>query len=503
MNWATRINKLVTHHLASTCAESDPEFRAIIGKITRIGMLTTGFLGVIGTLAYVLARVFVVNTRVTWTYESQLPDNTFVLWDKLLVFVACLACITLSRTRYGVRYGRQIVAGVVILISISSLTDDILSGKEFTSDFLILYLTLAAGLMPYKAWQTFFFGLTLLIAVALATELIPSLLNVDAMRMPKSVYVFIGLMTLSLTGLSATLYTTRCDQYLTRRKVERLNRELETAHESLQDSYVSLQQTQEDLVHSQKMASLGRFTAGLSHELKNPLNFVHNFATLNRDITEDLIAEFAARENELPPETSTQIEELLSDLSENAGHIEDHSRRADEIILQMQEYSRKTAPDVQKTDINTLLDQYVNLALIGSEATDEVVEIIRRYDQDLSKVSVSPNEIGHALLNVLNNAIHAVVQQAKASSGTYRPTIEVVTGECKDGIEIRIVDNGPGIPPDAEETIFEPFFTTSSSGVGLGLSVAYDIVTRRYGGQLFYERSEKPGSIFVLRLPYA
>ena len=501
MNALLNIKSFITRHVYPASHEEITGFNAVIQSLSRKGMMTAGMLGVLGSAGYVLAKIFFVNTQVAWTYENADPESILVLWDKLLILAVSFLCIVLSYTQNGVRYGRLVLAVIVIMISISSLLDDLISGIGYMTSFLILFMTIAVGTMPYKAWQTLFFGLALMLTIALCVEFLPPLLNVQPMRMSKTVYVFIGLMTLFFTGISAVLYETRFEQYEMRRKAERLREELEVAHESLKASFESLKQAQGELIHSKKMASLGRFTAGISHELKNPLNFVNNFSELNQEITQELINEISQVEHKLSAQEHVRIGELLEDLRENAAHINRHGKRADDIIRQMQEHSRKTALDLRKTDVNALLDQYVSLVQFGSDETGVSVEVERTYSDNLSQIDISPNEMGRAFMNILNNAFHAVIKRAQLAHERYAPRVRISTREHAEAIEIRFVDNGLGIAPDIKENIFEPFFTTTRSGVGLGLSLAYDIITRRYGGSLSFKSWEGIGSVFVIRLP--
>ena len=200
------------------------------------------------------------------------------------------------------------------------------------------------------------------------------------------------------------------------------------------------------------------------------------------------------------------LEEILADLKQNAEKINEHGRRADGIVKSMLEHSRSKPGDRGPTDVNALLEQYVNLAYHGmrAQAADFNATIERDFDDSMGEVEMVPQEIGRVLLNLLNNAFYAVREQAQAVNGAYTPTVSVCTRQVGQKVEIRVQDNGPGIPAEVKDKIFEPFFTTkpTGTGTGLGLSLAYDIVTQGHGGTLTVESEEGRGATFVITLPH-
>ena len=281
-------------------------------------------------------------------------------------------------------------------------------------------------------------------------------------------------------------------------------RELEQARE-IEKAYNQLKDAQRQLIQSEKMASLGQMTAGIAHEIKNPLNFVNNFAQLSVDLADELADELDAGTDKTVAEIRDDLGEILANLKQNAAIINEHGRRADGIVKSMLEHARSTPGERRATDLNALLDEYVNLAFHGMRAQQQGFrcDIERKYDETVGKLDLAPKEIGRVFQNLLKNAFEAVREQALKDNRDYLPTVRVSTRPLDGGVEIRVGDNGPGIPPEIQDKIFEPFFTTkpTGSGTGLGLSLAYDIVTQGHGGTLAVEPTEGEGATLVITLP--
>ena len=248
------------------------------------------------------------------------------------------------------------------------------------------------------------------------------------------------------------------------------------------------------------MASLGALTAGIAHEIKNPLNFINNFAEVNEELADELREAYEAD----PEIKLAELLDVLDYLKQNAQVINQHGKRADGIVQAMMQHASGGTGEREAVAINALVDEYVDLAYHGKRAQTPgfTVEIDRDYDEGVGTVSMVPQEIGRVLLNLLSNAFDAVHEEADAETA-YEPAVQVSTRRNGDAVEIRIVDNGPGIDKDFREKIFEPFFTTkpTGTGTGLGLSLAYDIVTQGHGGTLMVESTEGEGATFIVTLP--
>ena len=270
------------------------------------------------------------------------------------------------------------------------------------------------------------------------------------------------------------------------------------------DSYEQLKSTQEQLLVQEKLASLGALTAGIAHEIKNPLNFVNNFADLSVDLMEELQEEVDKLKSGAQPDVENMTA-LLRDLSGNAKKINEHGKRADGIVKSMLMHSRGAAGEWQVIDINNLVDEYVNLSYHGTRAQDSSFNatIERGYAATAGKIDAIPQDLSRVFLNLLNNAFYAVHERTRKGVPGYKPTVSARTVDLSDAVEVRIRDNGTGIPPEVKDKIFNPFFTTkpTGQGTGLGLSISHDIVVQEHGGQLEVHTAAGEFTEFVVRLP--
>lgn len=283
------------------------------------------------------------------------------------------------------------------------------------------------------------------------------------------------------------------------RKLRTLTDQLRRQRDDLEHALAELQSAQTQLIQSEKMASLGRLAAGVAHEIRNPLNFINNFAVLSADLVRDLEGALT--------EKAPDIEELLNDLSMNVQKIEDHGKRIDGIVRSMLEHSRSGPSERRMVLLNELVDEYVNLSYhaMRAQMPDSKIDVERDYDPEAGEIELSTEDIGRVFINLLNNAFYAVQQRARSDGTAYVPRVCVQTKKNAAAVEIRIRDNGVGMPDSVRSRIFEPFFTTkpAGSGTGLGLSLSYDIVTQLHSGDIEVESSEKSGTEFVVRLPAA
>jgi len=274
---------------------------------------------------------------------------------------------------------------------------------------------------------------------------------------------------------------------------------LEDAKNRMEVTLNELKATQSQLIHAEKMASLGELTAGIAHEIQNPLNFVNNFS----EVTKELVADLAV---EIGNGNSITTGELSEDIKRNLDKIIYHGRRADAIVKGMLLHSRTSNSSKEPTDINLLADEYLRLAFHGLRAKDKSfnAEFKSDLDPSLPKINVIPQDIGRVLLNLINNAFYAVTEKKNilAENHNYKPVVTLSTRNVNGKAEIRINDNGNGIPAEVLDKIFQPFFTTKPTGrgTGLGLSLSYDIITKVHGGELKVETQQGEGSVFIIKL---
>jgi len=274
--------------------------------------------------------------------------------------------------------------------------------------------------------------------------------------------------------------------------------ELTQQKNELQQTLELLQTTQQQLIQSEKLASLGELTAGIAHEIQNPLNFVNNFSEVSIEMIDEM-------EQELAKGDTAEAIAIAADIKENLGKIIHHGKRADGIVKGMLQHSRASTGVKEPTNINTLADEYLRLAYHGLRAKDKSfnAEMITHFGDKLPMIKIIPQDIGRVLLNLFTNAFYAVQEKQKEGDAAYRPTIEVITSASKDFIKVQVKDNGLGIRDEIKQKIMQPFFTTkpTGQGTGLGLSLSYDIVVKGHGGKIDLHSKEGEGSEFIVKLP--
>ncbi len=263
---------------------------------------------------------------------------------------------------------------------------------------------------------------------------------------------------------------------------------------------------QAQIMAQEKMASLGQLTAGIAHEIKNPLNFVNNFAKLSNELLEDLTAEVDRVKDAVDEDAREEIVAIVGDLTLNLTRIGEHGRRADSIVRGMLDHSRKESGEAQEVDVNKLVSDFVDLAYHGLRGQDTSFNsaIDKVLDADIGMIEASAQDLSRVILNIANNAFQATHAYKQKQGDTYAPSLTATTKSLgADGVEIRIQDNGPGMPDEVKAKIFEPFFTTkpTGEGTGLGLSMTYDVVAQMHGGSLEVETAPGEGACFIITLP--
>ena len=273
------------------------------------------------------------------------------------------------------------------------------------------------------------------------------------------------------------------------------------AYGQLQDILEDLKTTQEKLVTQEKLASLGQLTAGIAHEIKNPLNFVNNFA----ELTVELLEELKEYKDKFTAEDVENIEDIITDLDQNAKKINEHGKRADSIVRSMLQHSRGKSGIRQATDINAMLEEDLNLAYHGMRAQDSEfnITIEKKFDETIGDFEVVPQDISRVFLNIITNGFYEAYKRKTQNGKEFSPKLSVISKNLEKQIEIRIRDNGNGIPASIRDKLFEPFFTTkpTGQGTGLGLSLSYDIVVKEHNGELAFETEDGKFTEFIIKLP--
>jgi signal transduction histidine kinase len=284
-----------------------------------------------------------------------------------------------------------------------------------------------------------------------------------------------------------------------KRAEESIRAARDTAERALRD----LQAAQASLVHAQKMAALGQVTAGIAHEIKNPLNFVNNFAGLSVELLEELKGATGDAIRTLDVRKRSEILDTIGMLTGNLEKIVEHGRRADGIVRGMLQHSRGSSGDWQATDLNALIEESLNLAYHGARAQDQDFKVALELDLDrnLAPIEIVSQDMSRVLL--ISNGFYAVTERGHKGEGIFRPTLKVATRELGNAVEVRVRDNGIGIPPEHREKLFQPFFTTkpTGEGTGLGLSISYEVITQQHGGTITIDSQVGDFTEFTVRLP--
>jgi two-component system NtrC family sensor kinase len=273
---------------------------------------------------------------------------------------------------------------------------------------------------------------------------------------------------------------------------------IEDANKALTQTLEELKTTQVQLIQSEKMASLGELTAGIAHEIQNPLNFVNNFSEVSNELIEEMC-------EQLEKGNAEEAKAIANEIKMSLEKINLHGKRADGIVKSMLQHSRTSTGKKEPTDINVLADEYLRLAYHGLRAKDKSFNaaIKTDYDDNIGLIKIISQDIGRVILNLITNAFYAVMEKKKLLPAGYEPTVTVRTKKIDNKVIIEVKDNGTGIPQKAIDKIFQPFFTTkpTGQGTGLGLSLSYDIVTKGHGGEIKVETKEGESTAFSIILP--
>ena len=282
--------------------------------------------------------------------------------------------------------------------------------------------------------------------------------------------------------------------------------EARRAHAAAEAALADLRRAQDRLIQAEKMASLGQLTAGIAHEIKNPLNFVNNFAGLSVELLDELKEAAAPALAALDGDNLAEVDEIVAMLTGNLEKIAEHGRRADGIVKSMLEHSRGESGERRPVDLNDLVEEALNLAYHGARAQDQSFNITleRDFAAAIAPIELVPQDVTRVLLNLIGNGFYAATKRLKdGAEPNFRPTLKVTTRDLGEAVEIRVRDNGAGIMPEIRDKLFQPFFTTkpTGEGTGLGLSISYDIVTQQHGGTIAVDSRVGEFTEFAIRLP--
>jgi two-component system, NtrC family, sensor kinase len=419
---------------------------------------------------YAMAILFVVNTA------ARLQSVTFWIWYLLL-----LGIITYSLTRKELYYARNVMVAILPFIVVSFVSDLVKAISRSLHHSISPYLGLAFAVCA--TW-----GVALVI---ISNRQQKAMLKEQKQRQEEDERARV------IAARKAELEVLVAER----------TAELTQQKEELQQALEELKTTQNQLIQSEKMASLGELTAGIAHEIQNPLNFVNNFSEVSAELLDELKNEYF---NKLPVDDKSEAEDIIQDLTQNLEKITFHGKRADGIVKGMLQHSRSSTGIKEPTDINALADEYFRLSYHGLRAKDKSFNATMetKFDETLPKINVIPQDLGRVILNLFTNAFYSVNEKSKQGIQGYSPTVSVTTSSVllasgARGVEICVRDNGVGIPQKVIDKIYQPFFSTkpTGKGTGLGLSISYEIITKGHGGELKVETKEGEFAEFIIILP--
>jgi len=443
-----------------------PILALIILRYLRKSLKTSGLLAKWDRLFMIGTGLFVALIVVSTTVKSS---QEIVSW---ISHALLLGLIYLVYSRKELQAARQVVFAVLPLIAIYLIEDIVILINEKFHDKWENYFDIAG-----------FFAFIWMAAMLFINSRQQKALEKERLKREEKEKEF---------KITETLKASLEIQ------VKERTAELTSQKEELQHTLDELKSTQSQLIQSEKMASLGELTAGIAHEIQNPLNFVNNFSEVNTELIGEM-------KEAIEKGNIEEAKSIANDIADNEQKINHHGKRADAIVKGMLQHSRSSTGQKEPTDINALADEYLRLAYHGLRAKDKSFNASMKtdFDETIGNINVIPQDMGRVILNLITNAFYVVAERKKQNTAGYEPTVTVSTKKINNRVEIRVKDNGNGIPQKILDKIFLPFFTTkpTGQGTGLGLSMSYDIVTKGHSGELKVATKEGEGTEFIINLP--
>jgi len=468
--------------IRSTRYEDDDDFRMIMGHQVNRGVGLIGAMGLTVLAIYMISQVTVLGKSLVWRYDLASASEVTVLWDKItmaLIFGAALA-LRLSRRATDPLPGRVLAGVAALVVTMAIVLDDVASGDvSFSPAYVTVVLLTTTTAIQFRPIASGLLSLGIIVAWYVSVEQIPPLVELASQPAIAEHFVYLVIIAVLSTGGAAVMYENRYAQFRALRQEQRTVAKLAETNAILQQTMSALTEAQDRMIHSEKMASLGRFATGVAHELRNPLNFTLNFAKLSSELADELIENRSNSDDE---------RETLADLKSNLGLILKHAQRAEDIVGELVLQSGGTQSKQTMTDFNSLIGTQVAAVSAQYSATDgkRAINVMESFDPDVGSVELLAASFAQAVRNVLDNAFQAAVAGGATTAEDEDGIVSVATERKGNRVNLAIRDNGPGIDPDVMEHIFEPFFTTKPPGLGtgLGLSIVYEVITDGHGGTI-------------------
>jgi len=470
--------------------EKDPNFRDYIDRLSRAGLLVAGLLTIGGVMFLVGAYTLLFGFSLSWTYKAGEP---FVvpLADKVIIFFVGAIAFVLSRTRRGPRWGRPVVFLLVMAFCATTVLDDLARGDiSLSAGYLILGMLVGVGSMPFRPWQVFLLGVTIILSFYLSASYLPDLMGTEHVLFRPNYFVILAIVTLLCTIITGAIYKSRYLLHRARQKQISLRQAVTDYAEELKETNIKLRETQDQLVQSREMAALGNLVAGVSHEVNTPLGAINSNADTAKRILKIIISALE-NDNGTPwsDEKEAKVNQAIKAIADLNNSTNLAATRINKIVTALRGFACLDEAEYQTFDLHKGIEHAITLLTFSPEMKVE----IKKDFTSLPEISCRPGQLNQVFMNLLTNGVEAIGKKGE---------IIVRTRLESEWVVIHFIDNGRGIPSQDLNHIFDPGFTTKGVGVGtgLGLSICYRIV-EDHAGSIDVHSEEGKGATFTIRLP--
>jgi two-component system NtrC family sensor kinase len=470
--------------------EKDPEFRDYIDRLSRAGLLVAGLLAMGAIILNVGAYTLLFGRDLSWTYKSGEIPVVPLVYRAMIFFFGAIAFV-LSRTRRGPRWGRPAVFLLIMAYCAVSTLEDIVSGDiSLSAGYLIIGMLVGVGSMPFRPWQVFLLGVTIILSFHLSASHLPTLMRTESLLFKANYFVILTVATVLSTIITGAIYKSRYLLHRARQKQISLRQAVTDYAEELKETNIKLHETQDQLVQSREMAALGNLVAGVAHEVNTPLGAINSNADTAQRILK-IISSTVENDDGMPwsDEKEAKVNQAIKVLADLNNSTNLAATRIDKIVTALRGFACLDEAEYQTFDLQKGIEHTITLLTFSP---DMKVEIKKDFTS-LPEISCRPGQLNQVFMNLLTNGVEAIGKKGK---------IIVRTRLKSEWVVIQFIDNGRGIPSQDLNHIFDPGFTTKGVGVGtgLGLSTCYRIV-EDHGGSIDVQSEEGKGTTFTVRLP--